>query len=55
MNAPWADNTLQGVLFANRARMGSSAFLTLVQGDGTEQNFSYDEIYVRAHAWAVRY
>ena len=55
MNAPWSDNTLQGVLFANRARMGNGAFLTLVQGDGTERTFTYEEIYVRAQAWAARY
>ncbi|MDF1736231.1 MAG: AMP-binding protein, partial [Minwuia sp.] len=55
MNAPWSDNTLQGVLFANRARMGHSPFLTLVQGDGSEQAFTYDDIHVRAEAWAARY
>lgn len=55
MNAPWADNTLQGVLFANRARMGNAEFLTLVGRDGSEQHFTYDDICRRAEAWAAAY
>ncbi|WP_417520139.1 AMP-binding protein [Minwuia sp.] len=52
MNAPWTEDTVQGVLAANRLRMGDAAFLTLVQSDGSEQSLSYDTLMTRAECWA---
>jgi len=55
MNAPWTETTLQGVLNANRARMGSRDFLTLIQRDGTGQAFTYDRVFAKAEDWVARY
>ncbi|MDF1720175.1 MAG: AMP-binding protein [Minwuia sp.] len=55
MNAPWTEDTLQGVLAANRARMAGEDFLTLVAADGSEQSFTYDHVFEAAEHWAARY
>lgn len=55
MNAPWTEDTLQGVLAANRARMAGREFLTLVNADGSEQTFTYDDVFAAAEYWTARY
>ncbi|WP_416897451.1 MAG: AMP-binding protein [Minwuia sp.] len=53
MNAPWTEDTIQGVFAANRLRLGDRTFLTLIQADGSETDYSYDALMERAEAWAA--
>jgi len=53
MNAPWTDDTIQGVLTANRLRAGDAPFLTLIGSDGAETVWTYDQLMQRAESWAA--
>jgi len=53
MNAPWTEDTLQGVLAANRLRMGDAPFLTLLDGEGHARDVSYEALFQRAERWAA--
>ena len=55
MNAPWTEDTIQGVLAANRLREDGRPFLTLIDADGGERAFTYGQMLDRAEVWAAHY
>ncbi|WP_164516434.1 AMP-binding protein [Minwuia thermotolerans] len=55
MNAPWTEDTIQGVLAANRLREDGRPFLTLIEADGRERVFTYSELLERAECWAAHF
>lgn len=55
MNAPWTEDTIHGVLAANRLRAADTPFLTLMAADGDETRLSYDALIRRAENWAATY
>ncbi len=55
MNAPLTERTVQEVLVANLARSDDRPFLTLIQGEGRAESFSYGDLLARAAAWAGLY
>lgn len=53
MNAPWTEDTIQGVLAANRLREDGRPFLTLIDAAGSERAFTYSDLLDRAECWAA--